>query len=365
MKPVAKDEPIVIIGAGLFGLSTALELKKRGYLHVTVLDRFLPPVPDGSSVDISRVIRVEYADPLYGQMAREALEGWQTKYSKHFHTSGFVMLGPPGGESYVSKAKEETEKVGGRLIQFNNADKLRDHYPSIQAKLEGLEAYLNPAGGWADAESSIRQLSNECSSLGVSFILGPRGTVHSLKYEHGRVVGVNVAQGPSISASLVVLATGAWSNRLVDMSHASSASGQPVGFIQLTDAEAQKLKGMPVMINLETGIFVFPPTPDTNILKVARHGYGFGTAVPVVEEDKERLVSSPRRDTSNAVSGYLPDDADAALRAGLAQLVPEFQSREWMDRRLCWYSDTPAGDFVVDHHPKIPGLFFATGGAGQ
>ncbi|CAG9948956.1 unnamed protein product [Clonostachys rosea f. rosea IK726] len=365
MKPVAKDEPIVIIGAGLFGLSTALELKKRGYLHVTVLDRFLPPVPDGSSVDISRVIRVEYADPLYGQMAREALEGWQTKYSKHFHTSGFVMLGPPGGESYVSKAKEETEKVGGRLIQFNNADKLRDHYPSIQAKLEGLEAYLNPAGGWADAESSIRQLSNECSSLGVSFILGPRGTVHSLKYEHGRVVGVNVAQGPSISASLVVLATGAWSNRLVDMSHASSASGQPVGFIQLTDAEAQKLKGMPVMINLETGIFVFPPTPDTNILKVARHGYGFGTAVPVVEEDKERLVSSPRRDTSNAVSGYLPDDADAALRAGLAQLVPEFQSREWMDRRLCWYSDTPAGDFVVDHHPKIPGLFFATGGAGH
>jgi sarcosine oxidase/L-pipecolate oxidase len=149
------------------------------------------------------------------------------------------------------------------------------------------------------------------------------------------------------------------------MSHASSASGQPVGFIELTDAEAQKLKGMPVMINLDTGIFVFPPTLNTNILKIARHGYGFGTAVPVVEEDKERLVSSPRRDTSNAVSGYLPDDADAALREGLAQLVPEFQSREWMDRRLCWYSDTPAGDFVVDHHPEVPGLFFATGGAGQ
>jgi sarcosine oxidase/L-pipecolate oxidase len=65
-KPVAKNESIVIVGAGVFGLSTALELKNRGYQNVTVLDRYLPPVIDGSSVDISRVIRVEYADPLNG-----------------------------------------------------------------------------------------------------------------------------------------------------------------------------------------------------------------------------------------------------------------------------------------------------------
>ena len=30
--PVAKSESILVVGAGVFGLSTALELKQRGYV---------------------------------------------------------------------------------------------------------------------------------------------------------------------------------------------------------------------------------------------------------------------------------------------------------------------------------------------
>ncbi|KAJ1329720.1 sarcosine oxidase-like protein [Microdochium nivale] len=72
------DEPILIIGAGVFGLSLAHELaRNRGYTNVTVLDRALPPVPDGSSVDISRIVRSEYADPVYTRMAKEALVEWR------------------------------------------------------------------------------------------------------------------------------------------------------------------------------------------------------------------------------------------------------------------------------------------------
>ncbi|KAI5243383.1 hypothetical protein E4T43_04203 [Aureobasidium subglaciale] len=51
-----KEGSIVVVGAGVFGLSTALELKRPGYGDITVLDRHLPPVPDGSSVDISRIV---------------------------------------------------------------------------------------------------------------------------------------------------------------------------------------------------------------------------------------------------------------------------------------------------------------------
>jgi sarcosine oxidase/L-pipecolate oxidase len=35
---------VVIVGAGVFGLSTALELRERGFTKVTVLDRQVPPV---------------------------------------------------------------------------------------------------------------------------------------------------------------------------------------------------------------------------------------------------------------------------------------------------------------------------------
>lgn len=35
----SKADPIAVIGAGIFGLSTALHLARRGYTHVTVYDK--------------------------------------------------------------------------------------------------------------------------------------------------------------------------------------------------------------------------------------------------------------------------------------------------------------------------------------
>lgn len=51
-------ESVVIIGAGVFGLSTALAIAKQHPLTtVTVVDRLTPPVADGTSVDTTRCIR--------------------------------------------------------------------------------------------------------------------------------------------------------------------------------------------------------------------------------------------------------------------------------------------------------------------
>ncbi|KAH8702352.1 putative fructosyl amino acid oxidase [Talaromyces proteolyticus] len=363
MAPIKNNDSIIVIGAGVFGLSTALELSKRGYRNITVLDRHVPPVVDGSSVDISRIIRIDYADPLYAQMAREAYQGWINEYTDFYYESGFVMLADTFSNPYMSKAKEIVKSQGGRLDEFNDANQIRSLYANVQADLDGLFAVHNPIGGWADAERSIQHLARQCNMAGVSFITGPRGTVHSLRKSGTRVVGVNLTGGGYLLASQVILSTGAWSNRLVDLSHAASASGQPVGFIKLTPEESRELENTPVMINMSTGVFCFPPTPGTNILKLARHGYGFATET--TSEATGRLISSPKRDGSNAESGYLPNDADEGLREGLRQFFPKLKGRDWMNRRLCWYTDTPGGDFIIDHHPILDGLFVATGGAGH
>jgi trans-aconitate methyltransferase len=57
--PIDKvPEDVIIIGAGVFGLSTALALARRyPATRVTVIDRLEPPVLDGSSVDTTRCIR--------------------------------------------------------------------------------------------------------------------------------------------------------------------------------------------------------------------------------------------------------------------------------------------------------------------
>ncbi|KAM0323763.1 hypothetical protein ACHAQA_008700 [Verticillium albo-atrum] len=363
----SKAEAIVIVGAGVFGLSTAHELAKRGYINVTVVDRYLPPVADGSSVDISRVIRTDYADPLYAKMGREALEGWKTEYSSHYHDSGFVMLAPKKGHPYLDRIRDVNKALGVPLHEFEDASRVRELFPAFQSRTDGMRACVNNAGGWADAESAIRQLAVSCSQAGVSFITGRAGTATSLRHGvGGRVTGLNVLSGGSIAADQVILSTGAWTNRLIRLEHTASASGQPVGFIQLSQEEADRLRGSPVIINFDSGVFVFPVTPGSNILKVARHSYGFATEVKIEEGERAgEMVSSPKRDSSGATSSFLPEEADVALREGLAQLIPEFGKHPWSQRRLCWYTDTPEGDFIVDRHPSVEGLFLATGGAGH
>jgi glycine/D-amino acid oxidase-like deaminating enzyme len=39
-----KNAKIVIIGAGIFGLSTAYQLASEGHQNIVVLDRHMPPV---------------------------------------------------------------------------------------------------------------------------------------------------------------------------------------------------------------------------------------------------------------------------------------------------------------------------------
>ncbi|KAE8149756.1 FAD dependent oxidoreductase [Aspergillus avenaceus] len=359
----SKAESILIVGAGAFGLSTALELTSRGYTNITVLDRYSPPVPDGSSVDVSRVIRTEYADPVYSQMAQEALQGWKSEYKDHYHHTGFAMLSETASNPYIKKTLEIVHDQGRVLDEFVDGNGLKQPYPDIRADFSSLRAYHNREGGWADAEGSIRLLGHRCSQAGVSFVTGPRGTVRSLRKRGSRVVGVDVLSGDFLPAAHIILSIGAWSNLLLDLTHAASASGQPVGFIQLSPQEAHSISRTPVMINLTSGIFCFPPTPGTNILKVARHSYGFATTLAT--EGSDQTVSSPKRDANNADKSFLPDEADQALRDGLRQLVPQFAERPWSNCRLCWYTDTPEGDFVIDFHPTLDGVFIATGGAGQ
>ncbi|KAJ5825682.1 FAD dependent oxidoreductase [Penicillium riverlandense] len=362
---VAKSGSIIIVGAGVFGLSTALELKKRGYNDITVLDRFVPPAADGSSVDISRIIRSDYADPIYSKMAREALEGWRTEYQDQYYESGFALLSETPNNAWIEKSKAVIKASGGHIDELADASELRKFYPNVQSNLSGLNGYHNPLGGWADAAGGIQKLASRCSVAGVSFITGPRGTVASLRKQGSRVVGVNLVGGQFLLASQVIVSTGAWTNRLLDIDHAASSSGQPVGFIRLTPEEARSLDSTPVMINMSTGVFCFPPTPGTNILKLARHGYGFANEVMLERDGKPESVSSPKFESSNAESGYLPDDAEESLRQGLRQFFPQFSDRPWINRRLCWYTDTPKGDFIIDYHPTLQGLFVATGGAGH
>ncbi|KAI8892988.1 hypothetical protein BC833DRAFT_509031, partial [Globomyces pollinis-pini] len=52
-------DPIIIVGGGCFGLSTALSLSDT-HSNITVIDKLSIPTIDAASTDINKIIRADY-----------------------------------------------------------------------------------------------------------------------------------------------------------------------------------------------------------------------------------------------------------------------------------------------------------------
>jgi len=113
MSTVKPDSPIIIVGAGCFGLSTAYHLLKRGFTNVTVLDRAETlPAKDAASTDLNKgqikapdpqlltstcftVVRSSYPDDFYTSLAQDAVKAWKDEgeWGNHYHE--FAPLSSP------------------------------------------------------------------------------------------------------------------------------------------------------------------------------------------------------------------------------------------------------------------------------
>ncbi|KAJ5206540.1 hypothetical protein N7472_002988 [Penicillium cf. griseofulvum] len=349
-----KDQRIVIIGAGAFGLGTALRLKEEGYKLVTILDRSVPPVPDGSSNDISRVIRFDYGDPIYAEIAKEAFDLWKTPdYQEAFHQTPCLWVCQDGtpeqpvqprAQEYSRKTKRVLTEMGQEWVPVGTTP--------------GFDGFYNKSAGWADAGLACALLMSRCDSAGVSFITGPNGQVEEFEKQlDGTITSVRTKNG-RVEGDQFIVATGAWTSSLIPAWNSMLAAGQVVGYLRLTPDEVTQLRDLPIYFNFSTGFFTFPPHEPTRYLKVACHGFGYTRADPSVTSAPPSLALASR-------ANYIPTDGLKRLTSGLMDLFPQLAPRGFEKVGICWYNDTPTGDFIFDFHPEHKNLFIATGGSGH
>jgi sarcosine oxidase/L-pipecolate oxidase len=224
--------------------------------------------------------------------------------------------------------------------------------------------YINLRSGWADAEAGMVWLRKQVEATKrVTFI---HDEALSLIFSSSIVTGVNLKSGSSINADLIILATGAWTGKLIDLRGRAQATGQVLCYLDLTQQEQEILGKMPVLLNMSTGLFIIPPR--NRILKVARHGYGYSNPVLIPHPENrpgERIeVSLPRTQLDNP-NLWVPSEGEAACRKALTEMIPSLSDRPFTKTKICWYTDTPSGDFLVTYHPEYKGLFLATGGSGH
>ncbi|KAI4613041.1 hypothetical protein J4E80_007097 [Alternaria sp. BMP 0032] len=371
-----RPSSILIVGSGAFGLSTAYSLCKNPQYKdtsITVVDRQPFPTPDGSSIDASRIIRPDYAAARYTRLATVAQNRWRTDFAtEHYHEVGLCVTAWGPEQKYVSSSLENVRAIGTDKVEVLNSAEEIQKACGLEGKDpwgNGCTGYVNWSSGWADAEGAMMWLREKVEKLGrVNFVT--KG-VKKLLIDHktNTVSGVRLDDSTELKADLTMLAAGAWTASLIDLRGICKATGQALCYMPISKEEETKMAPRPTILNLSHGLFMIPP--HKGLLKVARHGHGYlnPTTIPHPESEdpNETITTSLPYTHVDDPSQAVPIEGQRQCRDFLTAIHPSLAvpSRPFTKSKICWYTDTRDGDFLISYHPKYKGLFVATGGSGH
>lgn len=413
----------LIVGAGVYGTSVAASLAAagRGY-SITVLDRSPDGyvAKDGASHDLNKIIRADYSNSPYSRLAKQAISCWRTSkvLAPFYHETG-VLFRSGAGATAEARAQEEAYVAAGvrtandprdqplelaassahplpvPAFKLTNDAQLDPAFASssrAEHKGPGLRGfggeqtgYLNPRGGWAEANAACRALLTHAKTLGVQTVADC--VVNRLVYDSDKVIGVGTVDGRVFYGKTIVLCTGAWTGGLLcELASPTDFNGwwptrpsaQCVATLRLTEQEAKQLKDTPVVLNFSTGFYLFEPTlaleqnGETSWqMKIAIHSNGYCTPSPCAQyTGTYPSLDQPCTPTHDAHFGT----ADAAipptkldqLLDELRQVYPHLAQRERVvTTRVCWYSDTLDENWIIDALPSHPNVWTFSGDSGH
>jgi glycine/D-amino acid oxidase-like deaminating enzyme len=339
----------LILGGGIFGLSSALELRTRGW-QVTLLDAGSIPHPDAASTDINKVIRMDYAsDDQYTAMGELSIlrwHEWNTRWGEElYHEDGFLIMtrGDMQPGSFEHDSHVFLSARGHRLVRMNSA-LLQQNHP--QWKAESFpNGYLNPCGGWGESGRVVARLKQDALNAGV--VIHENVPFGQWIEEGSSICGMKDAHGHEWRTDVTISALGAWTTEYLPwLSDRLWATAQPVFHFLPSNPGDWRAPTFPVWAADigTTGWYGFPSNAE-GIVKVANHGPG------------RRVRASESR--------VMPDGEEQRFRAFLRETFPSLADAPLASTRICLYGDSFDGHFLIDHHPDHPGLVVAGGDSGH
>src|SRR5213592_1018965 len=183
---------VVVVGAGINGVTAAIELRKRDH-DVVLIDPGPLPHELAASTDISKAVRAAYgADEEYTDLAKRSIDLWR-KWNEQFGVELYhevrVMFVrqremKPGDFEYESF--KMLEKRGHKIERMNSAQ-IWKRFPAWNAELY-RDGVLESEAGYAESGRVVAALIGRAKSLGVQ--LRERVRFSCLDERDDRVVGV-------------------------------------------------------------------------------------------------------------------------------------------------------------------------------
>jgi sarcosine oxidase, subunit beta len=207
---VTDTAEVVVIGAGVEGLSTARALVGRGVRDVVVLERHT--IASGGTAKSSGVVRCHYGIRSLAAMAWWSLPVLEQAGELLGHDAGFQRTGYLVGVGPENVAALEANVAMHRSLGID-VD-LVDHARAAElwpaAALDDFAAFAFEArGGYGDGHLTAHAFAAAARRGGAR--IRQQCLVAGLDVRSGRVVGVRLADGGYLASEAVVVAAGPWS----------------------------------------------------------------------------------------------------------------------------------------------------------
>ena len=334
----------IIIGGGIMGCSTALQLARRG-MHVALLDKStIGAGPTGKS---SAIIRQHYSNEMTARMALYSLRVFQDFANLvggecGFTETGFVALAP-SSDRHGLEANVALQRRVGIRTELLSSEQLQELVPGL-VTADILTAAYEPESGYADPYLTVTSYAQAARDAGVTIY--QENPVTGIEFRSGRVSGVRASSG-KLSSPIVINATGSWA------------------------AQVSRLAGIEVPIDacrVQVAFFRRPAGYEAPHPVVAdfinatyfRSETGQLTLVGLIDPSEADAIVDPDR------YGEAVDDR-FVLEAGegLVRRYPAMERSQFAGGYASLYAITPDWHPIVDECPAGSGLFICSGFSGH
>lgn len=256
------SDSYLIVGAGVFGVSTAYYLiNKYPNASVTLVDRdaFDAESRVAASWDWNKVVRADYDDIVYCGLALEAQDIFNNDplFKPYFHETGvFWMCRSDYAQDVINNYKKLGRKADIKAVSVDEARKLYGGLFEDADYSDVKEVLINKTSGWAAAGDCLIAVTRKAIELGVKYIAADVVTVQV--DSSGQCTGVKTAKGDVLSASKIILSSGAYTAKLLEFSSAVTgrkdlrsgdrilAGGITTGMTTLDEETYKRFADMPV-----------------------------------------------------------------------------------------------------------------------
>ena len=332
---------ITVIGAGVMGSWTAVELLKRGH-EVTLVEAILPGHARSSSGGESRLIRGIYGrDTLYMDWVKDSMLAWKNLQDqvgeKLFHPIGTLWMFGQDSD-YGDFAYQYLQSINWPINELSIKD-AQEKYPQINFD-DISKLYYEPESGYLMARRGCQVLLKLFQNSGGNYIN------RKINIEEENILS---GRHPINSSDYTVLACGPWLKYLFPelLGERLQISRQEIYYFSTEDnSDEYHEENIPSWIDLSRGNYYGVPFSSQRDFKIA--------------DDTRRKSLDIYTEDRIPISDWIEES-----KKYLMQRFPKLGNPILSEARVCQYTNTFDGHFLFDFVPGSKTILIAGGGGGH